>query len=73
MTSYKPLWHLLIEREMKKKDLQTIAKISANTITRMVNGEEVSLSVLNKICTALGCKYEDIVEFIPDDQNERMI
>ena len=65
MISYKPLWKLLIDREMNKTDLRLQAGISANTITKMGKGEEVSLSVLNKICSAMNVGYNDIIEFIP--------
>lgn len=68
MTSYKPLWHLLLDRDMTKTDLRIKAGISANTITRMGKGEEVSTTVLNKIMTALGLTdYNQIIEFIPEE------
>lgn len=66
MTSYKPLWRLLVDRDMNKTDLKMKAGISANTITRMGKGEEVSTTVLNKIMVALGLTdYNQIIEFIP--------
>ena len=66
MTSYKPLWKLLIDRDLTKTDLRLMAGISANTITRMGKGEEVGTSVLNKIMAALGLKdYSEIIEYIP--------
>lgn len=66
MTSYKPLWRLLVDRDMNKTDLKMKAGISANTITRMGKGEEVSTTVLNKIMVALGLTdYNQIMEFIP--------
>lgn len=67
MTSYKPLWKLLIDLNMTKTDLRLKAGISANTITRMGKGEEVSTTVLNKIMSCLGLKdYNQIIEFIPE-------
>ena len=69
MISYKPLWKLLIDREMNKTDLRLQAGISANTITRMGKGEEVSLSVLNKICAAMNVGYNDIIEYIPEENS----
>ena len=69
MISYKPLWKLLIDREMNKTDLRLQAGISANTITRMGKGEEVSLSVLNKICAAMKVGYNDIIEYVPEEDS----
>ena len=60
--SYKKLWKMLIDRDMKKKDLCDIAGISTATITKMGKGGHVTTEVLMKICTALNCKIEDIME-----------
>lgn len=66
--SYKKLFKLLIDRDMKKKELAEKAGISIATITKMgKNGAIVSSEILVKICTALGCKMDDIVEIIMDD------
>ena len=65
--SYKKLFKLLIDREMKKKDLAEAAGISIATITKMGNdGAVVSSDVLVKICTALNCTMDDIVEIVPE-------
>ena len=64
--SYKPLWKLLIDRSIKKKDLCKMAGISPATITKMGKGGQISTSVLEKICTALNCSLNDIVETISD-------
>ena len=65
--SYKKLFKLLIDREMKKKDLAEAAGISIATITKMgMDGAVVSSDVLVKICTALNCTMDDIVEIVPD-------
>ena len=64
MVSYKPLWRLLVEREMSKGDLRKLAGIAPNTMTKMRKNEEVSMTVLNKICAALNVNYGDIVEYI---------
>jgi DNA-binding Xre family transcriptional regulator len=61
--SYKRLWKLLIDRDIKKKDLSERAGISPATITKMGKGGHVSTEVLLKICATLGCNIEDIVEF----------
>ena len=64
--SYKKLFKLLIDRNMKKKDLVEKAGISIATITKMgKDGVVVSSDVLVKICTALECGMDDIVEIIP--------
>lgn len=67
--SYKKLFKLLIDREMKKKELAESAGVSVATITKMgKDGAVVSSEVLVKICTALGCTMDDIVEIVPDHQ-----
>ena len=62
--SYKKLWKLLIDHDMKKKDLAKAANISNYTITKMSKGENVTVEILGKICTALNCNIDDIMEFI---------
>lgn len=67
--SYKKLFKLLIDREMKKKGLAEAAGVSVATITKMGrDGAVVSSEVLVKICTALNCTMDDIVEIVPDHQ-----
>ena len=70
--SYKKLFKLLIDREMKKKELAKAAGVSIATITKMgKDGAVISSEVLVKICTALGCTMDDIVEIVeivPDHQ-----
>lgn len=65
--SYKKLWKILIDKDIKKKELSTIAGISPATITKMGKGGHVTTEVLIKICTALECGLDDIVEVIPDN------
>ncbi len=62
--SYKKLWKILIDRDLKKKDLKEMANINGYTIRKLTNNENVSTEVLLKISTALGCSVEDIVEAI---------
>ncbi len=64
--SYKKLFHMLIDRNMTAAELQKEAGYSANISTRMRRDEYVSLESMGKICQVLGCKVDDIVEFIPD-------
>ena len=66
--SYNKLWKLLIDRDMKKKDLQTLAGISSATITKLGKNENVNTEVLEKICRALECDISNIMEFIPDNK-----
>lgn len=65
--SYKKLFHMLIDRNMTAAELQKEAGYSANISTRMRRDEYVSLESMEKICRVLGCKVDDIVEFIPDE------
>lgn len=60
--SYKKLWKLLIDKNMKKKDLRAVAGISPATITKMGKSGHVTTEVLEKVCVALTCKVEDIIE-----------
>jgi len=64
--SYKKLWKLLIDKDIKKKDLCAQAGISSATITKMGKGGHVTTEVLLKICTALNCNVEDIMEMTPN-------
>ena len=64
--SYKKLWKLLIDMDIKKKDLSAKAGISPATITKMGKGGHVTTEVLLKICTALSCDVNDIMEIVPE-------
>lgn len=64
--SYKKLWKLLIDRDMKKKDLQTLARISSASITKLGKNENVNTDILEKICKAMNCDIADIMEIIDD-------
>ena len=66
--SYKKLWKLLIDKDMKKKDLLVTAGISWTSITKLSKGEAVSMDVLIKICKALNCNIGDIVELLPENE-----
>mgnify|MGYP004479648191 FL=1 len=67
--SYKKLWKLLIDRDMMNKDLAAAADISNYTISKMGKGENVTVEILGKICKALDCKIDDIMEFITDKED----
>ena len=59
---YKKLWMLLLEKDMKKKDLEEQAGLSSATIAKLTKGETVTTEVLERICRVLGCDVEDIME-----------
>lgn len=59
---YNKLWKLLIDKDLKKKDLQGITGIASSTITKMTKNKYVSLEVLERICKHLNCKIDDIIE-----------
>ncbi|MGM9601234.1 MAG: helix-turn-helix domain-containing protein [Faecousia sp.] len=65
--SYKKLWKLLIDKDMKKKDLCVKAGISPASVTKMGRNGHVTTEILQKICIALDCQIGDIVEIIPDE------
>lgn len=66
--SYKKLWKLLIDKDMKKKDLLATAGISWSSVTKLSKGETVSMEVLMKICKALDCNIGDIMDLIPEEE-----
>ena len=65
--SYNKLWKLLIDKKMSSADLRKEVGIAPNTMTRLRKVEEVSLNVLNKICSALNVDIGDVMEFLPDE------
>lgn len=67
--TYKKLWKLLIDKDMKKKDLCELAGISSSSMAKMGKDEHVSMEVLLKICSALNCDISDIME-VECDKNE---
>ena len=64
IVSYKKLWKMLIDRDMKKKDLARIADLSTYTIQKMNRNENVNTETLTKICKALNCTFDDIIDII---------
>ena len=62
--SYKKLWKLLIDKDMKKQDLQAAAHLSSSTIAKLTHSENVSTAILLKICAALHCDVADIMEVV---------
>lgn len=64
--SYKKLWHLLLDRNMNKSDLERMSGISHYSITKMGKDQDVTTEILSKICNTLDCKIDDILEIIND-------
>ena len=69
--SYKKLWKMLIDKDMKKKDLQADARISWASVTKLSKGETVSMEVIMKICKTLNCNIGDIMDLIQDEDAEQ--
>ena len=68
---YKKLWLLLKKRNLKKKDLQSIANISSTSITKLAKDETVRTDTLDKICLALQCDISDIMDIVEEGRNEQ--
>ena len=69
--SYNRLWKLLVDRKMSKADLRKIAGIAPNTMTKLRRDQEVTLTVLGRICDVLNVNIGDIMEFLPEiSQND---
>ena len=66
--SYKKLFKLLIDKDMKKKDFRELTGLSGNTVSKLANNENVTMEVIDRICTKMGCNVDDILEIIPDEQ-----
>ena len=66
--SYNKLWKLLVDKKMSKADLRRAAGIAPNTMTKLRRDEEVTLTVLNKICSALNTNIDDVMDFIPEEE-----
>lgn len=65
---YDKLWHILIDRHMSKTDLIKAAKITTNAMAHLGKNEDVRVEVLVKICGALNCTMDDIMEIIPEEK-----
>lgn len=62
MISYKPLWHTLIEKGIKKMELVKLVGMSSSTLAKLNNDNYVALEVIDRICQTLDCRIEDVVE-----------
>ena len=70
LISYKKLWKLLIDRDLKKKDLMQMSGISQSTVTKLGHNESVSTDILEKICKGLDCDVSDIMDLIPKGEDD---
>jgi DNA-binding Xre family transcriptional regulator len=68
--SYNPLWKMLIDRGLKKRELQEMSEVSATSIAKLGRNENVTTEVLLRICESLDCDIQDIMERIPIKHDE---
>ena len=66
--SYKPLWHQLVERNMKKLEFRDYVGISNATLAKLGKNEPVAMDVIEKICLALDCRIEEVVQILPIEE-----
>ena len=66
--TYKKLWHLLIDRNLMKKDLEEMAGITHYQMCKLARDKDVTTDVLAAVCQALDVRVEDIMDFVPDDK-----
>ena len=69
--SYNKLWKLMIDKRINKTELTHIAGITTNAMAKLGRNEEVRVGVLEKLCTSLDCKLDDIVEFVPESDSKK--
>ena len=69
--SYKPLWHTLLDRDMKKEDLRVAAGLTTNMIANMGKNKGISMETLEKICDALQCEITDVIELTEELPNAK--
>ena len=65
--SYNKMWKLLIDKNMKRKDLTEKAEVSQNVMARLSKNQAVTMETMEKICSVLQCDIGDVMEFIPDE------
>lgn len=66
MISFKPLWKTLIDKNLTREDLREALKLSSTTIANMGKNKDITTKTLNRICSFLNCKIEDVIEYVPD-------
>ena len=68
--SYKRLWKLLIDKDMKKRDLKEAANLSPSLMSSLNQDKSVTVNTLSRICEVLNCRIEDVLEIVPDESKE---
>ena len=68
--SYNPLWKMLIDRGMNKKELTELSGISTASLAKLGKGDNITTDVLLRICTSLNCQISDILETLPDEETK---
>ena len=68
--SYKKLWHILLDRDMSRSQLRKKAGISTNALAKLGKDESLPLETLEKVCAALDCTLDDILEYVPDKNTD---
>lgn len=68
--SYNKLWKMLIDKNISKTELTHLAGITTNAMAKLGRNEDVRVNTLEKLCTSLDCKLDDIVEFVPDTKQK---
>ena len=71
MVSYNKLWKMLIDKNLSKTELTRLAGISTNAMAKLGRNEDVRVKTLEKLCTSLDCKLDDIVEVIPEEKPKK--
>lgn len=66
--SYKPLWKLLIDRDMNKRELMKVTGISKSTMDKMGRGEQVSMDIIDRICNYFKCEVEDVIAHVKNKE-----
>jgi DNA-binding Xre family transcriptional regulator len=68
--SYNKLWKILIDKRMKKKDLMNAAEFSTSTLAKLGKNQQVSMDVILRICKTLECNVGDVMDIVPEEDNE---
>jgi DNA (cytosine-5)-methyltransferase 1 len=68
--SYKKLWHILLDKDMSRSQLRKKAGISTNALAKLGKDESLPLETLEKVCAALDCTLDDILEYVPDKETD---
>lgn len=71
--SYNRLWKLLVDRKMSKADLRKASGVAPNTMTKLRRDEEVTLTVLGKICKTLDVDFGDIIEYVKNEEDTKNV